>query len=273
MKKYFIALSVVMTFFVTQSPLSGQPVDRSQALTVPETDRGELYVYEGATVIATGGNWGAGIGGGWKANGIKTWIYGGNVTAKGGEDAAGIGSGENTKYSEEYEWRAARGGETHISGGVVWAEGTSYSAGIGGGEYGFGGKTYITGGDAENIKIEAFSTAVRVPACIWRNYVKIEPCTHTVPDDGTTTDVYIYIDEGSHYRYCRYCKNIITEEHTAGECPCGSEGYSFTTYVPVANPTTAGTGYQEVRTYRLKAGKYFLLPECEIVPTGYKFIG
>ena len=46
-------------------------------------------------MTATGGSYGAGIGGGCNVQGATTYIYGGEVVAFGGKDAAGIGGGED----------------------------------------------------------------------------------------------------------------------------------------------------------------------------------
>ena len=74
----------------------------------------------GGTVSATGGKYGAGIGGGYKGTGAVT-IHGGTVTGTGGEYGAGIGGGDGDT------------GDVTINGGTVTAEGGSYAAGIGSG--------------------------------------------------------------------------------------------------------------------------------------------
>jgi hypothetical protein len=89
----------------------------------------------GATVIATGGSSGAGIGGGDRGDGGAVTISGGNVTAQGGNMGAGIGGGY---YGD--------GGAVEISGGKVIAKGLNQSAGIGGGRSGDGGVVRISGG-------------------------------------------------------------------------------------------------------------------------------
>lgn len=52
-------------------------------------------VVDGGEVIAIGGDYGAGIGGGCNATGAYVTINGGTVNAIGGKDAAGIGGGED----------------------------------------------------------------------------------------------------------------------------------------------------------------------------------
>lgn len=74
----------------------------------------------GGTIVAQGGQSGAGIGGGSWTGGEVT-INGGNVTATGGKQGFGIGSG---KY--------ARGSDVRINGGNVTASSTLGAAGIGG---------------------------------------------------------------------------------------------------------------------------------------------
>ena len=69
---------------------------------------------EGGTVIATGGSYGAGIGGSRiSTGGGMIRILGGNVTATGGFCAAGIGAGGNATWHQRYA------GDIVISGGTV----------------------------------------------------------------------------------------------------------------------------------------------------------
>jgi hypothetical protein len=91
---------------------------------------GGTVTISGGTVTATGGSSGAGIGGAGGAGGTIT-INGGTVTATGGSDGAGIGGA---------------GGTVTISGGTVTATGGSAGAGIGGGYWGDGGTVTISGG-------------------------------------------------------------------------------------------------------------------------------
>ena len=87
----------------------------------------------GGKITATGGEYGAGIGGGFKGSGDVT-ITGGEIHANGGNYGAGIGGGD---YSS---------GKVTISGGEINATGGYLGAGIGGGEKGSGDVT-ITGGE------------------------------------------------------------------------------------------------------------------------------
>ena len=82
---------------------------------------------------ATGGDSGAGIGGGVNGSGENITINGGSVTATGGKWAAGIGGG------------VGNGKNITINGGTVNATGTDGGAGIGGGDEGSGEDITITG--------------------------------------------------------------------------------------------------------------------------------
>ena len=92
-------------------------------------------IITGGTVEATGGDFAAGIGGGQYGSGENITINGGTVTARGGEWAAGIGGGLN-----------GVGKNITINGGTVTAKGGTGGAGIGGGEQGNGENITITGG-------------------------------------------------------------------------------------------------------------------------------
>ena len=108
---------------------------------------------------ATGGQFGAGIGGAENGNGKDITIKGGTVTATGGEFAAGIGggfggSGENiTITGGTVNAAGGIGGGTGgngknitITGGTVTATNKEGGAGIGGGIMGNGEDITITGG-------------------------------------------------------------------------------------------------------------------------------
>ena len=62
------------------------------------------------------------------------YVYGGNVTATGGQYGAGIGGGY--RYTST---SAGRGGTLTVTGGTVNATGGEYSSGIGGGYKAQGG--------------------------------------------------------------------------------------------------------------------------------------
>ena len=86
-------------------------------------------------LIATGGEYGAGIGGGSKGNGSNITITGGEVTATGGISASGIGGGNK-----------GNGSNITITGGKVTATGGIFASGIGGGFFSDGNDIVITGG-------------------------------------------------------------------------------------------------------------------------------
>ena len=119
---------------------------------------------EAATLSATGGYFGAGIGGGKNAAAGTITIEGGAITAIGGSSSAGVGGGYKgaggnvivsgglltatagyygTGIGGGYQ---GAGGSLSISGGTVVATGDEYSAGVGGGEKQAGGTVNITGG-------------------------------------------------------------------------------------------------------------------------------
>jgi len=110
---------------------------------------------DGGTITITGGDvkassnvWGAGIGGGYTGAGGKIVISGGKVTATGGYFGAGIGGGHD----------GGGGGDIRISNGNVVAKGGVCAAGIGGGANSAGGKIEISGGtiDASSDECENF---------------------------------------------------------------------------------------------------------------------
>ena len=98
-------------------------------------DGGDHITITGGTVNATGGAWGAGIGGGYGDDSDHITITGGTVTAEGGNYGAGIGGGYG-----------GVGDHITIGGGAVTAEGGENGAGIGGGYSGVGDHITITGG-------------------------------------------------------------------------------------------------------------------------------
>ena len=107
--------------------LEHNKTDTSGELTIQDNNK------DGGSLKATGGQFGAGIGGG-DVNDAQVKITGGKITATGGEYGAGIGGGFKGS------------GDVTISGGEIHANGGSYSAGIGGGDYS-SGKVTISGGE------------------------------------------------------------------------------------------------------------------------------
>ena len=97
---------------------------------------GTNITINGGIVTATGGRGGnAGIGGGMSGDGSNIIINGGVVTADGGDSGAGIGGG-----------MSGRGTNITINGGTVTANGGTYGAGIGGGKSFDGTNITINGG-------------------------------------------------------------------------------------------------------------------------------
>ena len=92
-------------------------------------------VVKGGAIMATGCDGGAGIGGGDNGAGGTITVKGGAVTATGGDAAAGIGGGLK-----------GDGGTITVEGGAVTATGGDGGAGIGGGRFGAGGTIDISGG-------------------------------------------------------------------------------------------------------------------------------
>mgnify|MGYP005885320639 CR=1 FL=1 len=90
---------------------------------------------EAGSLKATGGENGAGIGGGNRGSGKNITIKGGTVNATGGLDGAGIGGG-----------LLGNGEDITITGGTVNAAGGRFGAGIGGGLLGSGKNITITDG-------------------------------------------------------------------------------------------------------------------------------
>ncbi len=104
-----------------------------------KNDTGGTITMAGGAVMATsrstGDYGGAGIGGGAYATGGDVMVTGGSLTATGGNNAPGIGGGAT-----------GGGGSLTISGGTVVATGEGYGAGVGGGEGQAGGAVTVTGG-------------------------------------------------------------------------------------------------------------------------------
>ena len=90
-------------------------------------------------LTASGGDYGAGIGGGYKSGASDITVSGGAVTAEGGYGAAGIGAGLTPTGA------SSASGIT-ITAGVVKATGGARGAGIGGAGNGNGTDIAITGG-------------------------------------------------------------------------------------------------------------------------------
>ena len=107
-----------------------------------DSSSGKNITITGGTVTARGGKHGAGIGGGDYGSGENITINGGTVTARGGEWAAGIGGGGDGNGN------VGSGENITITGGTVNATGDG-GAGIGGGNGGDGKNITITGGEVK----------------------------------------------------------------------------------------------------------------------------
>ena len=105
---------------------------------VEKKDNGTLTITDedkDGSLTATGGNYGAGIGGGYEGSGSNIAIEGGKVEASSVGGGAGIGGGS-----------LGSGSNITISGGEVTAQGGVGGAGIGGGQGGSGSNITISDG-------------------------------------------------------------------------------------------------------------------------------
>ena len=106
---------------------------------VEKEDNGTLTITDenkDGSLTATGGNYGAGIGGGYEGSGSNIAIEGGKVKAIGGTHGAGIGGGFG-----------GSGSNIAIEGGKVEASSVGGGAGIGGGSLGSGSNIAVSGGE------------------------------------------------------------------------------------------------------------------------------
>ena len=106
---------------------------------VEKKDNGTLTITDenkDGSLTATGGNYGAGIGGGYEGSGSNIAIEGGKVKAIGGYLGAGIGGGKD-----------GSGSNIAIEGGKVEAISGGGGAGIGGGSLGSGSNIAVFGGE------------------------------------------------------------------------------------------------------------------------------
>ena len=88
-------------------------------------DQMGTLIIHGGDITASGGKYGAGIGGRRNRPGKNITIYGGKIKATGGKEGAGIGGGTGCK-----------GENITIYGGTITANGGKFGAGIGGGDTG-----------------------------------------------------------------------------------------------------------------------------------------
>ena len=104
----------------------------------------KLYFYSGK-IEAKGGEAGSGIGGSFKGRGRDIYIYGGDISAKGGDGGAGIGGGCWKSLQDMVGDTAAY--NINIYGGKINAHGGYNGAGIGGGQFVPARDITITGGE------------------------------------------------------------------------------------------------------------------------------
>ena len=109
---------------------AGVEKQNSGSLTITDSNK------DGGSLEATGGEYGAGIGGGYKGDGSAITIDGATVTAKGGYEGAGIGGGDG-----------GSGTNITITDATVTAQGGKLAAGIGGGWLKDGTGITITGSE------------------------------------------------------------------------------------------------------------------------------
>ena len=173
-----IASGVTLTIRDSSNPSTGKLTVTNHANNVITSNNGAginttggTLVIESGTVIATGGQRGAGIGGGYLGGGGTVTINGGTVNATGGDFSAGIGGG----YLGD-------GGAVTINGGMVNANGGMGGAGIGGGNSGGRGTLTITGGSVQANNISYNSAAVPKAS---DGSTQLYPATLTVMGAGT----------------------------------------------------------------------------------------
>ena len=166
-------------------------------------------------LVATGGEWCAGIGGGDEGDGGAVTVNGGTVTATGGRSAAGIGGGS---------WGA--GGTITINGGTVTATGDDSAAGIGGDDGAAGG---------------ALRFAEGVPFAVWAGDVM--PGRHSssealAEDHGAR---YVHIESGKVMLIlegaCGY--RTVVSNDADGVVESRSADFGVRVYAVTAGETTA----------------------------------
>ena len=238
---------------------------------------GPVTIY-GGTVRAIGDNasiCGAAIGGGIRGNGGPVNIWGGDVLAMGGT-SGGIGSGTD-----------GIGGDVHIYGGTIEVLAGESCSAIGSnnsedfGSIEFADKVKVTGGSifSKSFKTftitpeieRVFTSSEREGACLWRRWVRIEPCDHTAPtvgSDHTEAISYTYAGGDTHIMQCRYCGYKEEQPHDFGEnnsqpCVCGKQFNVDANMwdVTLHRATAAGsTSYADRTMMKVLKGQKFTVP-------------
>lgn len=106
------------TGHVLGAGIGGDPIN--------DTSGSGVLEVRGGTIIAQGGQRGAGIGGSHTQRGVSLVMSGGHVEATGGLGAAGVGNGESASIQSAIQ-------EIEVSGGTLIATGGDSGAGIGSG--------------------------------------------------------------------------------------------------------------------------------------------
>lgn len=251
------------------------------------------------------------IGGGQDASGADVSVDGGTVRAYGGTNAAGIGSGEETTFGPNID-----GGILVVNGGYVFGDGSDKGCGIGAGDNADGAKVTIAGGIVEAWcgsgsrtaafgseegdghrgsikfademmvkagsspdKVSLFTYDQRTPACWYRDFARIEPCTHK----NATYTVTGSASTDSHIRVCKYCLDRTKEPHNfAGGTTCTICGVSGSTstvsiYLPDKVDGTFIDGHYATNplTVQVVTNTTFELPAppADHLPGGVTFAG
>lgn len=134
----------------------------SNILTKPEVGSPDpwLHIIGNGTLEATGGDGGAGIGGGKESRALQIAIGSSDgtsqptVVATGGGGAAGIGGGRGAYWEGIDELKfgpKTQGTQLYFYSGTVTATGGGGAAGIGGGQYGRGENIWIRGGEIKAV--------------------------------------------------------------------------------------------------------------------------
>ena len=162
----------------------------------------------GGIIRATGGEDGAGIGSGYLSSVKKIIISGGDIRSVGKRYAAGIGGGNmgtvesisitgGTIVSiagEECVCREAEGGSSIGNGDFNWHTGDGDKDTF---RPVLSDYLMVSGGDSEDNIDGTYKNSDRAYACVWRNYIRIEPCDHREANFDVT--------ETGHEINCNHC--------------------------------------------------------------------
>ena len=232
-----------------------------------------MKIYDG-TVIANGGEGGAGIGGGIEAWGGKLKVTGGTVIATGGIGAAGIGGGYKGACVHFYDDNVSITGGTVIAkageqGGdpnKAFGPGKDYSSIRGNGPLEIGDNMRVGAGNNGTVE-KYFPANERKKACWYRSYAEVSPCPH----DGCTYTV----TETTHTRQCNYCTATKAESHIFENGKCIVCNYETDKILEVVfhlpDLENEEHLYREEECYMVPST--ITLPVCDVIPDGYEFEG